>query len=169
MDNVSINRAIPADAKALATFAARLFRETYSADLTPSDLATYLSRSFGIRRQQAEITDPLGAVFVASADGDIVGYSHLAAADIEGALFLNRLYVDANWRGLGLASRLLEEAKQECRRCGVSSLRLTVYEKNTGAIAFYKRSGFIATGTTTFTVGEEVQCDLEMTMPVPQH
>ena len=168
---VSINQARQADAKALSSFASRLFRETYSDDLTAADLAQYISKSFSAERQEAEIADPAGAVFIATVDGEerIAGYTHFTADDAHpGSLLLNRLYVDAKWRGLGLAGRLLDEVVRECQRRGAEHLRLTVYEKNTRAIAFYKRSGFAVTGQATFTVGDEVQTDVEMTMPIPQ-
>ena len=173
IDAVSISRALQKDAEALSAFGSRLFRETYSADLTPADLAEYISKSFRAEHQGAEIVDPSGAVFIATVEGSeerIAGYAHLVAEDANvRSLFLNRLYVDANWRGLGLAGRLLDEVVRECRRCGADHLRLTVYEKNARAIAFYKRTGFLVTGQTSFTVGNEVQTDVEMTMPVGQN
>lgn len=145
IDKVSISQARQADAEALSTFASRLFRETYSADLTPADLAEYISKSFRAEHQEAEIADPAGAVFIAAVDGGeqrIAGYAHIAADDANpGSLFLNRLYVDASWRGLGLAGRLLEEVVRECRQRGVDHLRLTVYEKNDRAIGILQALG----------------------------
>ena len=49
---------------------------------------------------------------------------------------------------------------------GAAGLRLTVFEKNARAIAFYRRSGFVDVGTIDFTVGEDVQRDIEMLMPI---
>ena len=42
-----IRRAVPSDALALATFAARAFADTFAADNTPEDMATYLADAFG--------------------------------------------------------------------------------------------------------------------------
>ena len=169
MGEVSIVRARPLDAQALFVFAGRLFRETYSADLPASDLEEYVSKNFGVNQQLAEILDLAGAVFIAVGDDGIAGYAHLAGDNVstDQNLLLKRLYVDASWRGLGLAGRLLEEVLEECRKREVSRLRLTVYEKNERAIAFYKRSGFNVSGAATFNVGNEVQQDLELTMSVP--
>jgi RimJ/RimL family protein N-acetyltransferase len=44
----------------------------------------------------------------------------------------------------------------------VERLQLTVYEKNARAIAFYNKVGFTPVGSTTFTVGDDVQTDIVM-------
>jgi len=164
-----LRRAEPADAVALSRFAARLFEETYAGDTAADDLADYIAKNFHAGRQHAEIVDPSGVVFLAVKDGDgaIMGYAHLVARPAgEDTPLLNRLYVEGTCRGTGLAGRLLAEIRNECRRHGATGLRLGVFEKNARAIAFYRRSGFVVTGVTTFTVGDDVQRDIEMQMPV---
>jgi ribosomal protein S18 acetylase RimI-like enzyme len=65
-----------------------------------------------------------------------------------------------------LAHRLLEEVIQACRKLKVERLNLTVFEQNARAIAFYKRSGFLEIGLTTFKVGNEIYTDVEMALPI---
>jgi GNAT superfamily N-acetyltransferase len=162
---LDISRASEADAAALAGFAARLFRATYSADTPAADLDAYIEKTFGKECQETEIADPLAAVFLAKADGAIIGYVYLVVdpADRRTAL-LSRIYVDADWRGRGLAKGLLDAVVNDCRTRNVTRLELTVFEKNARAIAFYGKVGFAVTGSTTFTVGEDVQSDLVMAM-----
>ncbi|MEY9828911.1 ribosomal protein S18 acetylase RimI-like enzyme [Sinorhizobium fredii] len=160
-----IRRARQSDAGALSDFAARLFRATYSSDTAASDLDSYIYKSFGMERQEAEIIDPSAAVFLATADDQIIGYAHVIVglADKRSAL-LNRIYINSEWRGSGLANDLLEAVLGESEQRGVTRLELTVFERNVRAIAFYKRAGFAATGSTTFTVGEDLQTDVVMEM-----
>lgn len=166
--DIVLRCAMQRDAEALSAFAARLFFETYAADTAASDLTDYIAGNFRSERQRAEIADPRGVVLLAVRAGDqdaILGYAHLVML-VPGEAQLNRLYVDAGCRGTGLAGRLLDALRGECRRRGAAGLRLTVFEKNARAIAFYRRSGFVDVGTIDFTVGEDVQRDIEMLMPI---
>ncbi|NKL00392.1 GNAT family N-acetyltransferase [Rhizobium leguminosarum bv. viciae] len=158
-----IRRARQSDAEALSGFAARLFRDTYSSDTAASDLESYIDKNFSTERQEAEIFDPSAAVFVAMVDDLIIGYAHVVVRSADGrSALLNRIYVDAEWRGSGLASRLLDVVINEFEQRGVTHLELTVFERNSRAVAFYKRVGFAVIGNTTFMVGEDPQTDVVM-------
>lgn len=128
-------------------------------------ISTPISLRISTERQEAEIVDPSAAVFLATADDLIIGYVHIVVDPVdERSALLNRIYIAAEWRGSGLADYLLEAVLNESAQRGVTRLELTVFERNVRAIAFYKRSGFAATGTTTFTVGEDFQTDVVMEM-----
>src|SRR4051812_6749205 len=70
-------RATPADAAALATFAATAFVDTFAMDNTPADMATYLAEAFGESQQREELADPACIVLLAERDGEIAGYALL--------------------------------------------------------------------------------------------
>ena len=73
----SIRLAHPRDASALASFAARTFRETFEADNTAEDMALYLAANYGAERQAVELRDP-GIVTLLAEDGRrLAGYSQL--------------------------------------------------------------------------------------------
>lgn len=160
-----IRRACQSDAEALSGFAARLFRATYSSDTEAADLDAYINKNFSTERQEEEIADLSAAVFLATVDDLIIGYAHVVvgSADSRSAL-LNRIYIDTEWRGSGLANDLLDAVLSESKQRGVTRLELTVFERNERAIAFYQRAGFTATGSTTFQVGEDLQTDVVMEM-----
>jgi ribosomal protein S18 acetylase RimI-like enzyme len=162
-DPFDIRRAVASDAAGLAAFATRLFRATYSDDTAAADLDLYIAKAFTPDMQAAEIADPSGAVFVATTGGTLAGYAQLVVpASQPGTAVLSRIYIDADWRGKGLAKNLLDTVVAECAARGVQHLQLTVYEKNARAIAFYTKVGFVVTGSTTFTVGDDVQKDVVM-------
>lgn len=156
---IPVRMARPDEASALADLGARLFREA-GGDTDPADLDAYVAATFSPERQAREIADPTAAMLVAVPDGRIAGYAFLVAG--EGVADLLRLYVDAAWHGRGVGPALLEAAIEAWAARGLPRLRLTVWERNPRAIAFYRRHGFVETGTTTFMVGTDAQTDLVM-------
>jgi ribosomal protein S18 acetylase RimI-like enzyme len=173
----AIRRALPADAAALAGFAARLFRETYGPAADPAlsggsraeDVEAYVGPHFTPARQAAELADPALTTFVAVAsNGAFAGYAQLRApsphpaAGPRGAE-LARLYVDPAWQGRGVADALMAAVTAAAREGGAPALWLAVLRRNARAVAFYHRHGFTPAGTSTFPMGAEVQHDWIMT------
>ena len=74
-------------------------------------------------------------VTVAESDGRIVGFSGLADGRLE------MLFVDADVRGSGVGTLLLDAAIQRH-----PDLELDVNEQNSQAVAFYLRRGFVQVG-----------------------
>nr|WP_311202882.1 GNAT family N-acetyltransferase [Rhizobium leguminosarum] len=102
---------------------------------------------------------------MATTDDLIIGFAQVVVGSTESrSALLNRIYIDAEWRGSGLANDLLDTVVSESAQRGVTRLELTVFERNARAIAFYKRAGFAATGSTTFAVGDDLQTDVVMEM-----
>jgi GNAT superfamily N-acetyltransferase len=166
-----IRNATPADAEALSAFGARTFSDAFGADNTPSDMAAYLAGSFSPSIQFAEISDPASAMTLAVESGDptavLAGYMYLVEDPDPASVFLKRIYVDKVWQGSGLGGLLIEEARRECRHRARQRLWLTVWQRNPRAVAFYEREGFRVSGTTTFTLGDDVQTDFVMEVAVP--
>lgn len=54
--------------------------------------------------------------------------------------------VDAGWRGRGVGSALMTEALRWARESGVEKVVLSVYPHNDGAIALYRKFGFVEEG-----------------------
>jgi GNAT superfamily N-acetyltransferase len=57
---------------------------------------------------------------------------------------IKRMWIAPEWRGLGLAARLLGELESRSRAIGHRMLRLDTNATLTKAIALYERSGFVA-------------------------
>ena len=70
----------------------------------------------------------------------LVGY--LAAMTVDEMADLNRIAVAVDHRRRGIAAALLAEATEVARQRGMRRMLLEVSETNTGALAFYRRSGF---------------------------
>ena len=61
-----------------------------------------------------------------------------------GVLLMDGICVDANARGQGVGTLLLDEIKAEARRRSYQSVRLDVIDSNPRAEALYRREGFLA-------------------------
>ncbi|HYW49904.1 MAG TPA: hypothetical protein VE861_04815, partial [Gemmatimonadaceae bacterium] len=69
--NVTIRRATPGDAAALAAFGRRTFRDTFAADNSEADMSLFLDATYGEAQQRSELADPALTCFVAISDGAI--------------------------------------------------------------------------------------------------
>lgn len=167
-NNIIFRRAVVGDASALSSFAARCFEDTFGPESKSSDMEAYLAKAFSPGVQAAEIADSAAIVILATDDSPLdrqfAGYAHLITrnTDIE----LKRLYLDAPWKGRGLAARFMDRIREEARQCGAERPWLTVWTQNHRAIAFYEKSGFRVSGSETFMLGEDAQTDHVMEMAV---
>lgn len=73
---------------------------------------------------------PNAEVYVFEEDGEVQGFIGMDAEYIAG------LFVAEGHRGQGIGHQLISEVKRKKR------LSLHVYEKNIGAVAFYRAEGF---------------------------
>jgi ribosomal protein S18 acetylase RimI-like enzyme len=81
---------------------------------------------------------------VAVAGGQVIGMLNLRASG-HGFGEIGML-VDRNWRGCGVGSALMRAAIGRARRQGLHKLSLEVFAHNTGAIALYRKCGFVEEG-----------------------
>lgn len=165
LGTVTIRRAVPADAAALAQLAARTFADTFGAYNDPQDMRTHLSAAFGVRQQAAELADPHAVTLLAERDDVAVGFAQVrrnpppSGIIAEQSIELQRFYVDRNAHGTGLAQRLMQAAREAARGLGGARLWLGVWERNARAIAFYAKEGFVDVGSKHFDVGSDRQTD----------
>jgi len=165
MTDVTICRGTVVDAAALAEFAARTFEETYSADNSAEDTRAHLSATYGLRQQTAELADPSVTTILARSNGELIAYAQIRRntpppcvthpAPIE----LHRFYVDRTAHGSGLASELMQAVHQATHDFDGGHIWLGVWERNSRAIAFYKKAGFVDVGSTIYMVGPDRQVD----------
>lgn len=163
---LTIRRAVAADAPMLAELALRTFMETFAADNNPDDLAVYTAQSYGVPQQAAEIADPRVITLLAEIGGTPAGYAQVRAGPpaepvrhVPDVVEIARFYVDAPWHGRGVARRLMDAVFNAARELGGRAIWLGVWERNPRGIAFYTKSGFREVGTHVFMVGSDRQTD----------
>ncbi len=87
--------------------------------------------------------------FVADDGGRIVGWCDIRRETVpiyahEGMLGMGLL---AEYRGRGLGKRLIRAALDAARAAGFERVSLSVYARNTRAVALYRKVGFVMEGT----------------------
>lgn len=82
-------------------------------------------------------------VYVATADGDVVGFAHAICRHDRGHIL--RVYVAPAARGTGHGRALVERTCEELFERGVDSARAMVLAANEPGNAFYEALGFVAT------------------------
>lgn len=97
-------------------------------------------------RYRAEILDPgttfADAVVLVALSGDTAVGCLVVTAPVSGRSEVKRLWTDPAFRGNGIASSLVSAALAHSAENGVSTVRLSVWQWRTGAIALYERLGF---------------------------
>ena len=164
---------MPADAGCLARFAARTFEEAFGSATDPADMALYLTTAYGLPQQSRELADPALDTLVVEMDGRLAGYAQMREGDAPPCVAgprpieLRRFYVDRPWQGRGVARALMEAVRTTAARRGGGTLWLGVWERNERAQAFYRKCGFVDTGSQPFMVGRDRQTDRIMSRALP--
>ena len=105
------------------------------------------------RRFLREVVLPEQEVWVAIADDVVAGFTALGTR--EGVEFMEHLYVTPEHQRRGIGTALMERAKER-RPAG---FRLWVFQRNTGARAFYEQHGFRVVELTDGSGNEEKEPD----------
>jgi ribosomal protein S18 acetylase RimI-like enzyme len=155
----------------LARFAEDTFRETFAHANVPQHMDLHCARSFGPARQLAEIRDPQMSTLLAECGRTLIAFGQLRQAAAPACVRgrrpseIHRLYVGSAWQGKGIAPRLTTLLIDQAFQAGADRVWLGVWEHNTRAIAFYRKTGFLAVGEHTFMLGTDAQRDLVMEYP----
>jgi GNAT superfamily N-acetyltransferase len=158
----NIRRAGPGDAETLAAIGAETFAETFGHLYPPRDLAHFLAEQHGPARARADLSDPRKAVWLAEADGSVIGYALAGPCDLPhtevavGDGELKRIYLRGAAQKGGLGGRLFETAQAWLLEAGARMVWIGVWSENYGAQRFYARRGFRKVGEYGFPVGESV-------------
>ena len=173
---VSIRHGEPSDAAQLSALAARTFPEACPPELPRAAIDAFIAAELGPDMFEAMLADSTRhRILVAQIDAHLVGYTLsivgqgaippelVCPGRVEAdAAYLSKCYVDAPWRGSGIADVLVEAAASDAAHRGHAFLALGTNRANKKAQAFYKRHGFRRRSTRTFDVGGVLNHDVVM-------
>jgi ribosomal protein S18 acetylase RimI-like enzyme len=169
----SVRPAGAADAPLLARLGPRLFEQTFGAANDPADMAAYLPTAFSIERVTEVLGDPQLATWIAEdAERASIGYAVLRRASTADGVIaarpaeVQRIYADQAWHGRGIGDALMRACVDRARAWHCDVLWLGVWEENPRAIAFYEKKGFRKVGRQTFLLGQDLQHDYVMALPL---
>ena len=86
--------------------------------------------------------------FVATVDGEVVGWCDISPVPFEGLRHCGALGMGVlpHHRRRGIGRRLLEATLREAGRCGITRVQLEVFESNRAAISLYEEFDFECEG-----------------------
>ncbi len=188
LETITLRRATPADAPALALTGAATFFEAFTWMLPGADILAHTLKHHTADAYAKYLADPSTRVTLAitgpaigfeDEPGSPVGYVLLCTPELPTInilptdIELKRIYLLSRFRtapvvdlagltvpNLRPAQALMDAAVADARALGATRLLLGTHAGNLRAIAFYRRNGFTEAGTRTFQVGNQQCCDL---------
>jgi diamine N-acetyltransferase len=150
------------------------FSDTFKEQNTPENMNAFLEKAFNLKKLEDELSDPFSEFFFVSFNNELAGYLKVNTNDAQSedmgseALEVERIYIKRDLQNHGLGVYLLNEAVKIAQDLNKSEIWLGVWEKNENAIAFYKKMGFVESGSHSFYMGYEEQIDIIMTLPIQE-
>lgn len=170
---VQIRKAGAGDELALSLVGQASFLEAFADVLKGSDVVEHCVGQHAAEKYRGWLGDGRTQVWLAETPtGAPVGYLVLAKPELpladlsERDLEVKRVYLLHRFQGGGVGARLMELARAHAQAEGAARLLLGVYAKNTPAILFYERLGYVAVGTREFRVGAHTYHDLILALPL---
>ncbi|BAV05999.1 Protein N-acetyltransferase, RimJ/RimL family [Filimonas lacunae] len=168
MSNIIIKRVTLHDIEALQQIGRQTFAETFAPFNSAENMATYLEEGFAYDKLAAELQKENSEFYFAMLDNAVIGYLKLNTGDTQtelkeqGALEIERIYVQQEFHGKRVGQLLYDKAIAVAIEKQVQYVWLGVWEKNSRAIRFYQKNGFVAFDKHLFQLGNDVQTDFMM-------
>jgi ribosomal protein S18 acetylase RimI-like enzyme len=131
----------------------------------PADFSEYMDTAFSREKIRSELLNPNSEFYFGYYNNELVGYFKLNANDAQNEQFeassieLERIYVLEGFQGKQLGKQMLLKTIAVSKVKQVSFLWLGVWNKNTSAVRFYERYGFIKFGSHPYYIGDDKQTD----------
>jgi diamine N-acetyltransferase len=145
------------------------FNETFKSQNSPENMNAYLERAFNLQQLEGELSNVSSQFFFIDVNDEIAGYLKVNIDEAQSeemgheALEIERIYVKKSFQKNGLGKYLLNQAIDIAMGFNKKKIWLGVWEKNENAIIFYKKMGFVKSGSHSFYMGDEEQVDFIMT------
>ncbi len=134
-----IRLAEPGDVAAIRDLLVRTWHDTYDALLGAERVKDITDRWHSLDSLTRQLASPLSLFLVAEGEARLIGTSK-ATGQRDGAVTLDRLYVDPGTQRMGVGAALLAATERAFPYAG--RLALEVDPRNGKAIAFYRKQGF---------------------------
>ncbi len=168
MENVKIIEATSNDVTTLQKIGKLTFMETFANANTAGNMDNYLNEAFSLDKLTSELNDKNALFYFAILNKNVIGYLKLnigtSQTEIkdEKALEIERIYVLKAFQGKKIGQILYEKAVEIAHLKKATYIWLGVWEKNPGAISFYKKNGFVTFDKHIFKLGDDEQTDIMM-------
>lgn len=166
--NIKIKNCSQEDLHQLQHISYETFNETFKAQNSPENMKAYLEKAFNLQQLTIELSKTSSQFLFIYVDNEVAGYLKVNIDDAQSEnmgdelLEIERIYIRKPFQKYGLGKRLLNKAIEIAIDHNKKKIWLGVWEKNENAIAFYKKMGFVLSGSHSFYMGDEEQIDFVM-------
>lgn len=148
------------DSSDIAALSIQVWLDTYAKQGIRKSISQYVLNEFTEKNIECKLISENEVYFVAIEDDHLVGYVSLNISAtcpvIDNKIpELDRLYIQENFTGNGVGSKLLKYALSFCNSSGHEQLWLTVFHENIRALKFYEKHAFKEIGLTYFELENE--------------
>jgi ribosomal protein S18 acetylase RimI-like enzyme len=130
----------------------------------------YLEQNLSLGKLEREMSDTFSVFYLGYYNAVAVAYLKLnfdkSQTHKADSLEIERIYVLREYKGRGIGKQLLGKAIEITENAKLKNICLGVWEKNTEAIAFYRKHGFKAIGNHLFILGKDAQVDILMRIEI---
>lgn len=158
------------DSRKLQEISYETFNETFKEQNSPENMTAYMDRAFHLKQLEKELSNISSQFFFVHFHNEVAGYLKVNTNEAQSeemgneALEIERIYIKNIFQKHGLGKYMINKAVEIAMERNKKKVWLGVWEKNENAIAFYKKMGFVQTGSHSFYMGDEEQTDFIMTM-----
>ena len=138
------------DIERIAELANIIWHEHFSSILTPGQIDYMVEKFQSYPAIKKAIENDGYRYYMAYEDDELCGYLGIHDEG-SGVIFISKVYVRREKRGMGIASELLERLREDFP--GSEKWYLTVNRYNTSSIAVYEKRGFKITRTQVADIG----------------
>jgi ribosomal protein S18 acetylase RimI-like enzyme len=166
---INIKKCTLEDLHTLQEISYETFNDTFKHQNSPENMNAYLERVFNLKQLEKELSNVSSEFFFVYFKNEVAGYLKLNTNDAQSeemddeSLEIERIYIRNKFQKHGLGKYLINKTMEIAIERNKKKIWLGVWEKNDNAIAFYKKMGFVKTGTHSFYMGDEEQMDFIMT------
>ncbi|WP_286777207.1 GNAT family N-acetyltransferase [Sphingobacterium sp. UBA2074] len=165
---IAITKVKLTDIDLLQQIGKETFIQTFSDTNTEENMKTYLTEGFSREKLLAELCHDESEFYFAVLENNVIGYLKINTGQAQTenqspqALEIERIYVLQEFHGRKVGQLLFEKALDLAQKKAVSFIWLGVWEKNSRAINFYRKNGFVAFDKHIFQLGDDKQIDIMM-------
>ena len=134
---MKIRHAEQDDAEEIHEVALKTWRDTYSQIFSEETIEQVISDWYDVEDLREQAEHPI--FYVAEADDRVIGFVHASVEDSEATL--HRIYLDPEYQGEGLGSKLYREVENKIEQ-EADSIELEVLAENKKGTGFYLKHGF---------------------------
>lgn len=166
MNNViHIRKAEAQDCHTIVDLGKKTFVETYAEVGANEALEAYVRQKFSPEKIEEELGNPSSRFYIGFVNDIAVAFTKLRndrkAKGLEGrnAIEVERIYVLKEYQGVKVGKEMMEECKRLAAEEKYDTIWLQVWQRNSKAIQFYQKLGFVVFETAIFNFTGSLQQD----------